>query len=84
MRPYLLYNNDMKPITRKCRYCGKEYTGNFQQRFCEGPHYATCIICGRSFEINRSLQAYKNNPNANVCSGECRKVAKENRLNKSI
>ena len=50
---------------RKCDWCGKEFQTNGTQRFCKGPHYATCVICGNQFEVN-PVQPRK------TCSSECK------------
>lgn len=37
-----------------CAWCGKSFTpirpGTF--KYCEGPHYATCTVCGKQFEVH--------------------------------
>lgn len=62
-------------LTRKCKYCGKEFHPNsIREVYCEGPHYATCEICGKQFEIKGRIDTANK-----TCSDECRyKSAKQN------
>lgn len=51
-----------------CQYCGKEYYHwNGKSKYCEGPHYTTCKICGKQFEITPGVTKTV------VCSKECKK-----------
>lgn len=51
-----------------CQYCGKEYYHwNGKSKYCEGPHYATCKICGKQFEITPGVTKTV------VCSKECKR-----------
>lgn len=52
-----------------CQYCGKEYYHwNGKSKYCEGPHYATCAVCGKKFEFDISKGRVPN-----CCSKECTK-----------
>jgi hypothetical protein len=52
--------------TKRCEYCGAEFKPNSpRQKYCSGPHYATCQICGAKFE----LASLVNPPS--TCSSEC-------------
>lgn len=57
-------------MTKVCKYCGKEFEGTGTARYCKGPHYATCEICGREFEVDprRVIR---------TCSAECKKKASQ-------
>ena len=53
-----------------CQYCGKEYYHwNGKSKYCEGPHYATCVVCGKKFEFDISKGKIPN-----CCSKECTKA----------
>lgn len=57
-----------KKLTKKCKWCGKEFHPNsVRDIYCEGPHYDTCVICGKQFEIN--VRGYSDKK---TCSDECR------------
>lgn len=57
----------MKLLTKVCQYCGKEFTTIFNRaKFCPGPHYATCEICGKQFEIDVTAGEIPK-----TCSTEC-------------
>lgn len=50
-----------------CAYCGKEFIPNSsRQKYCKGPHYGKCPICGKQVEIKDMYIG----PTA--CSKECR------------
>lgn len=52
----------------KCEYCGKEYhMKNSSSRYCDGPHYTKCVVCGKDFEFTCSP-----NEKPSTCSKECR------------
>lgn len=43
--------------TKICRLCGKEfYSTSNTVRYCEGPHYRPCPICGVSAEIRAAYE----------------------------
>ena len=57
---------------RKCQECGKEFVPKSgTQKYCPGPHYTECIICGKEIEYSCSP---KEKPL--YCSPECRKEGK--------
>jgi hypothetical protein len=62
-------------LTRKCKYCGKEFTPTSSRDFyCKNKHYATCEVCGKQFEIVGRIDIANK-----TCSKECRyKLAKRN------
>ena len=42
-------------VTRVCEYCGKEFhSPSNTAKYCEGPHYKKCEICGRDFKVDLS------------------------------
>lgn len=56
-----------------CDFCRKEFIPKVSwQRYCDGPHYRVCPMCGRQYEE-------KNNDflklPAHACSNECRRFA---------
>lgn len=54
-------------LVKICKYCGKEFhPKSVRDVYCEGPHYATCEVCGKQFEIRDILRPSK------TCSDECR------------
>lgn len=56
--------------TRKCAACGKKFTpSSNRQIYCKGPHYHTCPVCGKAYEVT-NVEKLKNPPTA--CSYECR------------
>lgn len=58
-----------KKIIKKCKFCGKEFTPkSSRDLYCPGPHYKTCEVCGKQFEI---LDVSRPDI-AKTCSDECR------------
>ena len=54
---------------RVCQYCGREYYHwNGKSKYCDGPHYATCVVCGKQFEFDVSKGKIPN-----CCSKDCTK-----------
>lgn len=49
-----------------CKCCGKEFEGYGTAKYCKGPHYFKCEVCGEMFESD------PRNP-SRACSSECRK-----------
>lgn len=51
----------------KCKWCGQLFhpTSN-RNVYCKGPHYKTCVVCNKSFEIDPITQA-----NTQTCSKDC-------------
>lgn len=63
---------------KNCEFCGKEFVANSnRQRYCKGPHYRTCPVCGRTY-IEDNVENLKKPPVA--CSYECR-VKKSQKTN---
>lgn len=57
--------------TKICQCCGKEFhPKNNTQIYCTNTHYATCKVCGKSFEVN--LKVAKSDIRK-TCSAECAK-----------
>lgn len=60
----------MQEITKTCKWCGKEFhPKSARDVYCEGPHYQTCVICGKQFELHCAL-----NKPTHTCSPECRNI----------
>lgn len=65
---------------QKCEYCGNEFTPEAAgQKYCKGPHYRKCIVCGKEFEID--ITRYNDIPK--TCSPECRNKRSREVLNSS-
>ena len=63
------WNSAKTLYTRICELCGKEFTSHSpKQKYCKGPHYRTCVICGNQFEL--TYDQIMNN--TQTCSNECR------------
>lgn len=53
---------------RVCQFCGKEFhSPNVRSKYCPGPHYKTCVTCGKEFEIDLKRQP----EDVHTCSKEC-------------
>ena len=58
-------------LTRTCKWCGKEFhPKTIRDFYCEGPHYATCEVCGKQFEIIGRIDTHNK-----TCSDECRYIS---------
>ena len=44
--------NSFPKTPRVCAYCGKEFLGSGTSKYCEGPHYKKCAVCGKQFEVD--------------------------------
>lgn len=61
---------------KNCAYCGKEFEAvSKKQKYCKGPHYATCPICGKVFEITNDN--YLRHPVKSCSDYKCRRTATE-------
>ena len=49
-----------------CKLCGKEFYTVSTGMYCKGPHYASCEVCGATFEIKDPVQPQR------TCSKECK------------
>ena len=69
---------------RICAYCGKPFTPEGRnakrQKYCKGPHFAVCEVCGKRFEIANigSTGVPK------TCSKECSSKLKNLNMQKSL
>lgn len=41
-----------QPKIRICAYCGKKFQSQRSRKYCDGPHYSKCKVCGKEFEID--------------------------------
>ena len=54
---------------KKCAYCGQPFMPRSNsQKYCDGPHFAFCKICGKKMKINVVQIA----DNVSTCSNECK------------
>ena len=51
---------------KNCVICGAEFTDYGRGKYCKGPHYTNCEICGTRFEYNPLHRKPK------TCSTACR------------
>lgn len=60
-----------KLVTQTCKLCGNEFQ-SYSERACYCPdkHYATCEVCGTSFEIPRSVYNAIPRTCSSVCMGK--------------
>ena len=55
---------------KKCEYCGKLFTSaSNTTKYCDGPHYSKCKVCGKEFEITTWHIISNNIPK--TCSMSC-------------
>lgn len=55
-----------------CLYCGKKFRSTSSTaKYCPGPHYKKCVICGKDFEIDLS-SGLKIEDTPKTCSPECK------------
>lgn len=55
-----------------CQECGAQFeTSHSTKKFCDNPHYRTCVVCGKSFFVPR----FKLSLPIKTCSEECRRKA---------
>lgn len=63
--------------TRICKWCGKEFVPKeWRDAYCDGPHYKTCVICGKTVEFDPRKHRIEE---SRTCSPKCRyKLQKRN------
>ena len=62
-----LREQNAQKLTKICKWCGKEFhPKSARDIYCEGPHYQTCVICGKQFELHCAL-----NKPTHTCSKHC-------------
>ena len=79
----------------QCRICGKIFmSGTSSATVCNGPHYATCVVCGKQFEVskediihgirstcsNECLRKLHTIRNLEIESDQCRKASKHDQM----
>ena len=63
-------SQNSKNTTKICKWCGKPFHPRDSKAvYCYGQHYQTCVVCGKSFEIDP-----RKDPNVQTCSKECRYI----------
>lgn len=64
---YIRRGEEASKQLRTCKYCGNKFHPTHpSQIYCDDKHYAKCVICGKSFEIDLSTQ-----DRPVTCSKEC-------------
>ena len=72
----ILRKSKISDVQKKCEICGKLFTpSNNTSKYCEGPHYRPCPVCGRPVEFHSIDDPVK------CCSLEC---SKQKRLHTSL
>lgn len=70
--------------TKICAYCGKQFLPKgrnaSRQKYCEGPHYTTCQVCGKQIEI-KNIGAYGI---PKTCSTQCTNKLKHVNMMKTM
>lgn len=57
---------------KKCVVCGKEFETRYKHsKFCKGPHYRTCPVCGKTFQIDDRIAYCYDNWDKVCCSKKC-------------
>lgn len=63
-------------ITKVCEFCGEEFqTTSGTKKFCDRPHFDTCIVCGERFEVPYSRLGAADR--SRTCSAKCRKQLRQ-------
>lgn len=65
--------NESRLSERKCALCGKSFIGVESSRYCQGPHYTSCVICGKQVEIPKGLEYITEW----TCSDKCAQLKSE-------
>ncbi len=61
----------MNTYQRVCKFCGKPFIAtNPCQQYCSEPHYETCVVCNKQFEVPKSMLGDRTR--AKTCSKECK------------
>ena len=71
-----------KLYKKTCKFCGKAFiTSSPNKSICDGPHYRTCVICGKQFEVpgNRLYDE-----SLNCCSKECSNKKRSESIKKAV
>lgn len=58
-------------MLKQCPECGKYFEAvNPRYRYCDNPHYRTCVVCGTKFLLTKNQLS----SNIQTCSKQCRRV----------
>ncbi len=65
-------------LEKICKFCGKKFVPkSVRDAYCDGPHYKTCVVCGKQFEVNPKERRQLNE----TCSKECRYISAKRNTN---
>ena len=57
---------------KKCALCGEEFETRYKHsKFCKGPHYKTCPVCGKKFQVDDRIAYCYENWDKVCCSKKC-------------
>ncbi len=61
-----------KGAERTCIACGKTFhSASNSARYCDGPHYKKCVICGSIFEVKYGAEGFTLDTAPKTCSDKC-------------
>lgn len=65
-------------VEKTCPLCQKKFVPKGRQKYCDGPHFKPCPVCGKLVPA-----PYPSDP-AKCCSSECRKKLKEGNIETKV
>lgn len=55
-----------------CKFCNRQFESKRKDsRFCKGPHYLTCPVCGKQFQVDKNIGYYYDHRDTACCSKHC-------------
>lgn len=69
-------------MIKSCAYCGKEFeTTSGTKKYCDGDHFKTCEVCGKSFKVpNHRLS----DRNLTCCSKACSSIKRSRAIKEAL